>query len=148
MIDLSKVRNYYIACGLSPSYFYPHLLKRPCVSMLFTEKMRIIFISIHTAVPVRFRRFPIRHFLLRTPLRLLTWLSASFQQKVLRIFGLFEWKNAQESQKSFQSRLRFGIAPLLWFGGTYADGLVQEGLACRTDLVCVLVNDPCDITGR
>ena len=28
MIDLSKVRNWYISCGLSPSYFYPHLLEK------------------------------------------------------------------------------------------------------------------------
>ena len=38
MIDLSKVRNYYIACGLSPSYFYPHLLEKGLHIKAFLQK--------------------------------------------------------------------------------------------------------------
>ena len=38
MIDLAKVRNYYIACGLSPSYFYPHLLEKSLYINAFFQK--------------------------------------------------------------------------------------------------------------
>ena len=38
MIDLSKVRNYYVACGLSPSYFYPHLFEKALRINAFHQK--------------------------------------------------------------------------------------------------------------
>ena len=38
MIDLSKVRNFYVACGLSPSYFYPHLFEKGLRIKAFYKK--------------------------------------------------------------------------------------------------------------
>lgn len=112
MINLRKNRNYYIACGLSTSHFILIFSKMACVTMLFPEKMRIIFISIRIAVPVRFHQLPIRRHLPGSPSWLLTWLLGSFQRKVLYRSGSFVWRNAPESRKSFQTQRRFGIDPL------------------------------------